>query len=160
MHRRGAASILVIAVVLAACESGGSATPASTQSASVLPASAAPAIQGSPLPGRSLPDGTVRIATAEWVAFLTVTSCSSPGPNIANIQATGPDADGPDAILDLRAAGEGVFTISGRHRMEGLVDEILVADDGSVTASGTITVPDFPELSGPFTLIAMPGSCN
>ena len=74
---------------------------------------------------------------------------------IVNIQATGPDGD-----LDLRASVEGVFRIRGGESQDGQIDEILVADDGSVTASGTVAPTDSPDLSSPFTLVATPGTCS
>lgn len=147
MHRRIVAVVAVATTILAACASASTPTPVSTPGPGEAPATGQPpAVAG----------GQVAITTTTGLSFTFETmSCSSPGTNIVNLQATGPAGD-----LDLRASAEGGFRISGPTNVEGQVDAIEVADDGSVTASGTLAVQDAPDVRVPFELVASPGACD
>jgi hypothetical protein len=146
MHRRIVAVVAIVAATLAACASASTPAPVSTPAPGEAPETGQPAVAG----------GQVTITTATGLSFtFETTSCSSPGTNVVNLQATGPDGD-----LDLRTSVQGQFSISGPTTVEGQVDTIEVADDGSVTASGTLALQDAPDVRVLFELLASPGACD
>ena len=139
MHRRTTILIAVIAVIASAC---GSDLP---DTVPLTPATAAPPA-GNP---------QVTVSTATGLEFtFDVTSCTSPGSNIVNLQ-----GEGADGTFRLAASAEGVIRISGPTDVEATVDEVEVADDGSVAASGTLALADAPDVAVPFQLRSEPGSC-
>ena len=147
MHRRIVAAVAIVATILAACASASTPTPVSTPAPGEAPATGQPPAVGA---------AQVTITTATGLSFaFETTSCSSPGTNVVNLQGTGPGGD-----LDLRTSVQGRFTIGGPTTVEGQVDSIEVADDGSVTASGTLVVQDAPDVRVPFELVASPGACD
>ena len=82
-------------------------------------------------------------------------SCMSPGPAIVNLQGAGTSGE-----LDLRTSVQGGFRIQGPIEVDAEVDEIEVADDGSIAAAGTLALADEPDLRLPFQLRASPGTCD
>jgi hypothetical protein len=155
MLRRFAALVLVTAAALAAC---GPAAPAAPSSASAPDPGAGSASEPPPMTGQppAAEDARVTITTATGTAFtFDVESCTSPGSNVINLQASGPAGD-----LDLRASVQGRFSTNGSPAIEAEIDEVAVADDGSVAASGTLVIADAPDVRVPFELVATPGSCS
>ena len=141
-----------MSMVLAACGPGAATAPAATQDPGAAVPSERPGLAAQT---PTSDDAQVTITTTTGlVATFDVTSCTSPGSKIVNLQASGPDGD-----LDLRASVQGGFRVSGATSIEAQVDEIEVAEDGSVTASGTLTAADAPDVQVPFQLVASPGSC-
>jgi ABC-type glycerol-3-phosphate transport system substrate-binding protein len=138
MHRR--MILLIAAMALAAAACGTSATPTEAPTTSG-PASGPPA------------QITITAATGLTYTFF-VTSCESPGTNVVNLQGEGEAGD-----FRLATSVQGGFTITGPAVIDATVDEIEVAEDGSVTATGTLSDPDAPDISAPFELKADPGSC-
>lgn len=102
-------------------------------------------------PGTTGGDSTVRLQSDSGVDLtFDVESCRSPGSNVINLQASDGDND-----LDLRASVEGNATVSGETSLDGRIESIEIADDGTVTASGHIVPADGGE-NDPFTLT---GTC-
>jgi hypothetical protein len=137
MHRR--MILLIAAMALAAAACGTSATPTDTPATSDS-ASGPPA------------QITITAATGLTYTFF-ITSCERPAEDVINLVAEG-EAGG--FRLDGSA---GRFTITGPAVIDATVDEIEVAEDGSVTATGTLSDPDAPDISAPFELQADPGTC-
>jgi hypothetical protein len=147
MDRRAAACTLAIAVVLSACGSGAGST-ASTQGPGEAPTTGQSTAAA---PGTQV---TITTSTGLELTF-DVRSCMSPGYNVVNLQGSGAGGD-----LDLRASVQGRFTVTGTNAIEAEIDEVVVADDGSVAASGTLAIADAPDVRVPFELSASPGSCS
>ena len=100
--------------------------------------------------------GRIVITTETGLEFsFDAESCMSPGPAIVNLQGAGTSGE-----LDLRTSVQGGFRIDGPIEVDGEVDEIQVADDGSITAAGTLALADEPDLRLPFQLRASPGTCD
>ena len=139
MLRRLLAALPVAGLVLAlaACGSSPSASPITTDP---------PAVAG---PG-------IVVTTESGLEYaFDVTSCASPGTNVINLKGSGPAGE-----FSMAASVQGGFRITGPTAIEATVDEVEVADDGSVTASGTLALADAPDVVVPFQLRAGPGSCE
>ena len=131
--------LAVIGIALAGC--GGTQTPAGAP-----PTADAPADAG----------GRIVITTDTGLEFsFDATSCVSPGPAIVNLQGAGASGE-----LDLRTSVQGGFGIKGPVEVDAEVDEIEVADDGSIAAAGTLALADEPDVRLPFQLRASPGTCD
>jgi hypothetical protein len=138
MHRRMIPLIAAMALAAAAC--GTTTTP-----------TAAPATSG-PASG---PPAQITITAATGLTYtFFITSCERPSEDVIDLV-----AEGEAGVFRLDGAG-GRFTITGPAVLDATVDEVEVADDGSVTATGMLSDPDAPDISAPFELQADPGSCS
>jgi hypothetical protein len=90
---------------------------------------------------------TVRLQSDSGVDLtFDVESCTSPGSNVINLQASDGSND-----LDLRASVEGSATVSGATSLDGRIESIEIDEDGTVTASGQIVPADGGD-NDPFTI--------
>jgi hypothetical protein len=131
--------LAVIGIALAGC--GGTTAPTRAPTTADAPADAG---------------GRIVITTQTGLEFsFDAVSCMSPGPAIVNLKGVGTSGE-----LDLRTSVQGGFRIEGPVEVDAEIDEIEVADDGSITAAGTLALADEPDVRLPFQLGASPGPCD